>query len=246
MVLKSSCGSIPNRNQNEANYCLPSRSSLTPSPPSSLFPQSSAVSHFWSFISHPLSPWLISSLPPLLYSINLSIRLVDYIRDYRLKGIPFHLSPSLLALLLSLSLYRSSTLTHPSSSVSLIHIYLYTHKCSGISCFSFSLVSPDLTYHLLLLLPPYQPASFRPRPLLSQLLLLCLSTLYLSLLQSPRLLPASLSFNSFSDILPARCLFLSPPPSMIIIGTMMQMHESESWLFRMTNLIEKETDLSSS
>lgn len=111
------------------------------------------------------------------------------------------------------------------------HTYIYIRKRSGISCFSFSLVSPDLTYHLLLLLPPYQPASFRPRPLLSQLLLLCLSTLYLSLLQSPRLFPASLSFNSFSDILPARCLFLSPPPSTIIIGTMMlnQSHGYPGW-----------------
>lgn len=115
-----------------------------------------------SFFGH-LSPTLctpladpLPSLPPLLYSINLSIRPVDYIRDYRLKGIPFHLSLALLALLLSLSLYRSSALTHPSPSVSLTHVYLYTQMLPHLMLFPFP-SSPDLTYHLSPPPPPPPP-----------------------------------------------------------------------------------------
>lgn len=165
-----------------------------------------------SFFGH-LSPTLctpladpLPSIPPLLYSINLSIRPVDYIRDYRLKGIPFHLSLALLALLLSLSLYRSSALTHPSPSVSLTHVYLYTQMLPHLmlfpfpSCHLISRTTSLLHHHLLLLLPPYQPASATSSPVTAPSplsvyppLSLSFNLLISSLHHSP--LPPSLTFS---------------------------------------------------
>lgn len=172
--------------------------------------------------------WSPPSLPPLLYSINLSIRHVDYIRDYRLKGIPFHLSLSLSALHLPLSLYRPSALTRPSSSVTLTHTRIYTHICSRISCFSLfpwcHLISHTAALlYLHHLHPPYQPASFRPCPLLSQLLLLCLST--------PPPISSLVSSLHHSPSPPSLTFFPHASPRTIIIGTMMlnQSHAYPGW-----------------
>lgn len=212
---------------------------MTPSPPSPLFPLSFAVSHFWSFISLPLPLWLISSLPPLLYSINLSIRHVDYIRDYRLKGIPFHLSLSLLALHLPLSLYCSSALTHPSSSVRLTHVFIHTYAPVSHAFLFF----PGVTWSHI---PPLSSTSTSTSTLLISLRLfghvlschssfssVCLPPPHLPHLL-PRLFPASLSFTSFSDILPARCVSFAFPQHDNHWNNDV---ESESWLSRMTNLL---------
>lgn len=113
------------------------------------------VSLFWSFISCPLSPLLIPPPSPalpcpaiaLIWASGLWItsRITDWEAAHSIS-LP---SPCPLALLPSLSLYRSTTFTHPSSP---------THRNSPVSHtfpLLFSLVSPDLTYHLST--PPHPP-----------------------------------------------------------------------------------------
>lgn len=133
---------------------------------------------------------------------------MDYIRDYRLKGIPFHLSlpppdsagtplPATLSLLATHPLSPSPFQTH----------FFILHKHYGV----FS--SPPLSN--LLLSSHWSPPMSRPDSLLlSSCLLFCLRLFWLSqllLLTAPPSLgphslpPASLSFASSSDILPARC-----------------------------------------
>lgn len=213
---------------------------MTTSPPSPLFPLSFAVSLFWSFISRPLPPGLISPLPPLLYSINLSIRHVDYIRDYRLKGIPFHLSLSLLALHLSLSLYRSSALTHPSSSVTLTHVFIHTYapvshafplfpgvtwshipplsSTTTTTTTSTFLISLRLFGHVLSCHSSFSSVCLPPPPISSLVSLPCITLLHLLLWHSSRTLSVSFAFpqhdNHWNNDV-----------------------ESKSWLSRMTNLL---------
>lgn len=140
------------------------------------------VSLFWSFISCPLSPLLIPppSLPcpalpcsallcpaiALIWASGLWItsRITDWEAAHSIS------LPSLcpLALLPSLSLYRSTTFTHPSSP---------THRNSPVS-HTFPLF-PHVTWsHVPPLYTPHPRLSawiFSARPLLSQLLLLFLS-----------------------------------------------------------------------
>lgn len=114
---------------------------------------------FFGHLSPALCPLCWSPLPPLpcpaialIWASGLWItsRITDWEAAHSIS------LPSLcpLALLPSLSLYRSTTFTHPSSP---------THRNSPVSHtfpLLFSLVSPDLTYHLSIP-PTYQHGSFR-------------------------------------------------------------------------------------
>lgn len=183
------------------------------------------MSPFGSFISRPPCPWLIS-LPPRLYSINLSIRPVDYIRDYRLKGIPLHLSLSVLALLLSLSLHNS----HPPILICPPHTHVFTHTNPPVS-HAFPLGSCYPVSHT----PPLSTSSFLITLHLFGHVLSChfsFSSIRLPPLQSSRLFLESVSFTSFSDIL---------PPTLAVSFAFPSAWQSlEQWI------TEKETDLSSS
>lgn len=164
-----------------ASSYLPSRSSLTLSPPSPLFP--------------PLC-LLLGHLSPIRRPPGWSPSLLIYIALIWASGpwITYRITDWKASRSISLCLYwHSTTLTHPSSFVPL------THKSSCISCLSSRLVLPGLTYttplHLLL---PNHFASFWPRPLLS----LSFSSVRLPPLQSSRLFLESVLYPSFSDILP--------------------------------------------
>lgn len=198
--------------------------------PTLTHPLASTLHYCVYFFSY-LFPALRPTLPPpttVLCSINLSIRPVDYIQDYRLRTISFHPSAPQphLALLLFLSLHRSSIHPHLTSSLS----PMCRQNIHYLPLCSFLPASPDLTHTTFTPHPP-TPSSLPFSSSFSACMSSCHGSLsssspHLSFCRSPP--PSSLRCSPTA--LPSQH---SPSFGKIIIETMML---NQSWFSTMINL----------